>query len=93
MTEREYRKYNNPNAFDLRGKLIKPGDIVVFNNNYNSIPRIGKVSHFTESGNVIIHYNWGWNYNSNSRFIKCRAIRPPEKLVKISNGRKVINKN
>lgn len=33
MTEREYRKYNNPNAFDLQGKLIKPGDTVVFNNN------------------------------------------------------------
>ncbi len=93
MTEREYIKYNNPNALDMRGKLIKPGDTVVFNNNYNSTPRIGKVSHFTESGNVAIAYGWQWNFRSKTRSVKCHAYRLPNKLVKISNGRKIINKN
>lgn len=47
MNKREYLKYNNPTAFDLRGKHVKPGDTVVVNNNYRSAPFFGVVDHYT----------------------------------------------
>lgn len=90
MTKREYLKYNNPEAFDVQGKHVKPGDTVVVNNNCYTIPLLGIVSHYTETGNLAIYYNLT-TYRGN--VIKCWFYRPAHKVVKIKNGRRSKNKN
>lgn len=90
MTKREYLKYNNPEAFDLQGKPIKPGDTVVINNNYTRTPHIGVVDHFTESGNLAVIYDWiGWK----GKVVKCNAYREPRHVVKIKDGNKSKEQN
>ena len=88
MTRREYLKYNNPEAFDIQGKPVKPGDTVVINNHYGSAPYIGIVDHFTESGNLAITYDYGWGST-----IKCRAYRMPRTVIKIKDGNNTTNQN
>lgn len=90
MTKREYLKYNNPEAFDVQGKHVKPGDTVVVNNNYCSTPSLGVVDHYTETGNLAIYYNWT---SYSGRIYKCWHYRPANKVVKIKNGRRSKNKN
>lgn len=90
MTKREYLKYNNPEAFDIQGKYVKPGDTVVVNNNYYSTPLIGVVDHYTETGNLAVCYNW-ISYRGN--VVKCWLYRPANKVVKIKNGHRSKNKN
>lgn len=88
MTRKEYLKYNNPEAFDMQGNLVKPGDTVVINSNYYSYPLIGIVDHFTRSGLLAIIYDWKPNYGYKTQTIKCSAYRPSRKVVKIKNGNK-----
>lgn len=90
MTKREYLKYNNPEAFDLQGKPIKPGDTVVINNNYTRTPFIGVVDHFTENGNLAIIYDWT---NWKGVVVKCNAYRGPRHVVKIKDGNKSKKQN
>lgn len=94
MTKREYLKYNNPEAFDLLGKPIKPGDTVVFNNNYESTPRVGVVDHYTEYGNAAILYDYTYtSYRGGRTTCKCWAYRPTRKVVKLKNGHRSKIKN
>lgn len=90
MTKKEYLKYNNPEAFDAQSKHVKPGDTVVINNNYLSIPLIGVVDHYTETGNLAICYDWT-SYTGN--VIKCWFYRPAYKVIKLKNGHRSKNKN
>lgn len=84
MTKREYIKYHQE-IRDCQGKLLVPGDVVVINNNYSSNPYIGVVDHFTESGNVVILYDWtDWR----CRIVKCWAYRRPSTVVKLRSGRR-----
>lgn len=89
MTKKEYLKYNNPEAFDVQGRPIKPGDTVVINCNYFSTPRIGVVQHFTATGRLAILYDFRNFVNAT----KMWAYREPRKVVKIKNGHKNTNKN
>lgn len=89
MTKKEYQKYNNPEAFDIQGKPIKPGDTVVINNHYGSAPYIGIVNHFTECGNLAITYDYSWR----SSTIKCHAYRMPRTVIKIKDGNNTTNQN
>ena len=85
MTEREYLKYNNSNAFDKLGKPIKPGDTVVINNHYGAAPYVGIVDHFTQSGKLAVHYDWmSWR----SRVMKYWAYRIPNTVIKLKSGRR-----
>lgn len=84
MTKREYLKYNNPTAYDKLGKHVKPGDTVIINSNYYSVPFIGKVSHYTQTGKLAIQY--GLKYGSSTT--KCWAYRDSNKVIKFKNGRK-----
>lgn len=93
MTRKEYSKYNNPYAFDMRDKLVKPGDTVVINGNYYATPKIGVVDHYTESGKLAIVYNYTSRYNGKLRTYKCMAYRDSSKVVKIKNGNKSRNKD
>lgn len=88
MTKREYLKYNNPEAFDKQGKHVKPGDTVVFNNHYGASPYIGVADHYTQSGNLAIHFEYKYNWNGGSRTCMCWAYRHPNTVVKIKSGRK-----
>lgn len=82
MTKKEYQKYNNPEAYDMQGKPIKPGDTVVINNHYGSAPYVGVVSHFTQSGQLAIIYDW----NNYGQTVKCNAYRVPRLVLKIKDG-------
>ena len=88
MTLKEYLKYNNPNAFDMQGKLIKLGDTVVINNNYYANPLIGVVDHFTQNGRLAILYDWVSRYGCTARTVKRWAYRPSEQVIKLKNGNK-----
>ena len=88
MTKKEYQKYNNPKAFDMQGKPVKPGDTVVINSYYGSAPYISIVDHFTESGNLVITYDYGWRST-----IKYRAYRMPKTVIKIKDGNNTTNQN
>lgn len=90
MTQREYLRTHNPEAFDIQGKPIKLGDTVVINNNYGSAPYIGIVDHFTECGNLAVRYSW---HGYKGSTIKCWAYREPRKVIKIKDGNKSKNKN
>lgn len=85
MTKREYLKYNNPNAFDKLGKLIKPGDTVVVNNHYGTSPYIGVVDHFTQGGKLAVCYDW---INWQGRIVKCWAYRIPNTVIKLKSDRR-----
>ncbi len=89
MTQREYLKYNNPEAFDKQGKPIKPGDTVVINNHYGASPYIGVVDHFTQSGNLAVCYDWPLHYGSKPHTIKSWAYRPSRQVVKIEKKSEV----
>lgn len=91
LTRKEYLKYNNPYAFDVQHKLVKPGDTVVINDNYRSTPIIGIVDHYTQTGNLAIQYEWDLQYTNPSHIVKVWAYRPANKVIKIKNGNK--NKN
>lgn len=93
MTKKEYLKYNNPEAFDLLGNLIKPGDTVVINNNNDSIPRIGVVNHFTECGQLAIVVTNTSTYLGKPYIIEDKYYRLANKVVKIKDGYKGNNKN
>lgn len=90
MTKREYLKYNNPEAFDVQGKLVKPGDTVVVNNNYCSTPFVGVVDHYTSIGKLAICHD---RISYNGIVIKCWFYRPANKVVKIKNGYRSKDKN
>lgn len=90
MTKREYVKYNNPEAFDVQGNHVKPGDTVVVNNYYSHTPTIGVVDHYTESGNLAILYNWT-SYDGTVQ--KCWYYRHANKVVKLKDGHRSKNKN
>lgn len=82
LNNKHYPECNEIIAFDILRNPIKPGDIVAFNNNYLSTIYIGKVSHLTKSGNLVIFYPinpYSYTY---------RAYRYPEKVVKV-NGSKI----
>ena len=85
MTKREYLKYNNPEAFDKRGKHVKPGDTVVINNPYGAALYIGVVDHYTESGNLAVSYDW---LGYKGHIVKCWAYRSPNTVIKLKSGRK-----
>ena len=89
MTRKEYLKYNNPDAFDMQGKPIKPGDTVVINSYYGTTPYIGIVDHFTEGGKLAVIYDYNWGNST----IKCHAYRKPKTVIKIKNGSKSNSKN
>lgn len=89
MTKKEYLKYNNPEAFDMQRKPVKPGDTVVINNHHGSAPYIGIVDHFTECGKLAIIYGYNWR----SSTIECYAYREPRTVIKIKDGNKSNNKN
>lgn len=94
MTEREYLKYNNPNAFDKLGKPVKPGDTVVINNHYGAAPYVGVVDHFTQSGSLAICYDWvAYCSEGKSHTMKGWAYRDSSLVVKIKNGSKGNFKN
>ena len=82
MTKKDYLKYNNPEAYDMQGKPIKPGDTVVINNHYGSAPYVGVVDHFTQSGQLAIIYDW----NNCGQTVKRRAYRVPRLVLKIKDG-------
>lgn len=85
MTKEEYFKYNNPEAFDMQGKPIKPGDTVVINNHCGVSPYIGVIDHFTQNGRLAVSYDWvGWK----SKIIKCWAYRIPNTVIKLKSGRR-----
>lgn len=86
ITKREYLKYNQ-NLQDMQCKPIKPGDTVVINNNYGTKPYIGKVDHFTESGNVAVKVKS--NYNNKSYI--WYNYRAPSNILVIKKG-KIKNK-
>lgn len=88
MTQREFLKYNNPDAFDMQGKPIKPGDTVVINNHYGASPTIGIVDHFTQCGQLAVCYNWVSHYGGKTHTVKCWAYRPSKQVVKLKNGNK-----
>lgn len=93
MTKKEYLKYNNPEAFDMQGKPIKPGDTVVINNHYGASPYIGVVDHFTQSGALAVLYEWVSSYGSKPRTVKSWAYRNSRTVIKIKNGNNRKNKH
>lgn len=82
MNKKDYLKYHQE-VKDFQGKPIFPGDTVVINSYFKPAPYIGKVKHFTESGNLAILYNW-----RGYREIKCWAYRKPESVIKIKSGKR-----
>lgn len=82
MNKREYLKYNQ-DLQDMQCKPIKPGDTVVINDNYGSKPHIGKVDHFTESGNVAVAVASTWRGGPYTWW----AYRYPSKVLVIKKGR------
>ena len=93
MTQREYLKYNNPEAYDMQGKPIKPGDTVVINNDYYANPIIGVVDHFTQSGKLAVLYDWVSHYGGTAHTVKCWAYRPSRQVVKLKDGHKSNSKH
>lgn len=88
MNKREYLKYNNPEAYDLLGNPIKPKDIVIINAQYGTVPIIGMVDHFTETGGLAIKYI----YNRYKSDILCWAYRPSRKVIKYDSKNGNIHK-
>lgn len=86
MTEREYRKYNNPNAKDAIGKPIKIGDTVVINNHYGQAPHIGVVDHFTQNNNLAVKYIYRFYSKGKLHETECWAYRFSETVIKIKDG-------
>lgn len=80
LNRKEYLKYHQE-LYDMREKKIGIGDTVVINNNYHNAPIIGKVSHFTLSGRVVIRIQYLKKYHYN-------RYRDPESVVIIRKSKK-----
>lgn len=93
MTKNEFLKYNNPEAYDMQGKPIKPGDTVVINNHYGASPIIGIVSHFTQSGTLAVQCNRAVYLGGKSHTIQHWSYRPSRNTIKIKDGNKDNNKD
>lgn len=78
MTKKEYLAISKK-VFDKHGQQLKPGDTVVFADNYTREVHLGILDHFAER-TVIVYFKYkNWKY-------KIKRQVYPDRLIKIKDA-------